>query len=133
MTTISPTTSAITRSANLPPYELDGKLRGLATASTKSPDELREAFTNFVGQTFFGQMIKAMRTTVGKAAYFDGGQAEEIFRSQLDQTIAEKMSEASAEQFADPLFERQFPNLSASQPESTTQPGLDQLSQLSRR
>jgi Rod binding domain-containing protein len=78
-------------------------------------------------------MIKAMRSTVGKAAYFDGGQAEEIFRGQLDQTMAEQLSDATAERFAKPMFEHQFPNLSASRPNSNTAPGLDQLSQLSRR
>ena len=44
-------------------------------------DELREKFTQFVGETFFGQMIKSMRSTVGKPAYFHGGQAEEAFRA----------------------------------------------------
>ena len=39
-------------------------------------DELREKFTQFVGETFYGQMIKSMRSTVGKPAYFHGGQAE---------------------------------------------------------
>jgi Rod binding domain-containing protein len=71
--------------------------------------EAQKAFQDFVGQTFFGQMLKSMRSTQGKPAYFHGGQAEEIFRSQLDQTMAEQMSNASADQFADPMFKRQFP------------------------
>jgi hypothetical protein len=72
-------------------------------------NELRERFTQFVGETFYGQMLKAMRATVGKPAYFDGGRAEEVFRGQLDQALAEQMTEASADRFADPLFQRQFP------------------------
>jgi flagellar protein FlgJ len=131
MTTISPTTSAITRATNMP-SPVEARLRGLASASTSSQDKLHKAFTDFVGQTFFGQMIKAMRSTVDKAAYFDGGQAEEIFRGQLDQTIAKQLSDATAERFADPMFERQFPGVSASRPESDTA-GFDQLSRLSRR
>jgi hypothetical protein len=74
-------------------------------------DELRERFTQFVGETFYGQMIKAMRSTVGKPAYFHGGRGEEVFRAQLDQTLAEHMTQASADRFAEPMFERQFPNL----------------------
>ncbi len=70
---------------------------------------VREAFKSFVGETFFHQMIKAMRTSVGKPAYFHGGQAEEIFRSQLDQTLSETMTAASASQFSKPLFNLQFP------------------------
>ncbi len=72
---------------------------------------VREAFTSFVGETFFHQMIKAMRTSVGKPAYFHGGQAEEIFRGQLDQALTETMTAASASKFSKPLFDRQFPRL----------------------
>jgi hypothetical protein len=66
---------------------------------------IREAFDDFVGQTFYGQMISAMRTTVGKPAYFHGGRAEEIFQSQMDQKLAEHMSNATAETFSGPMFE----------------------------
>ncbi|MFW6169868.1 MAG: rod-binding protein [Planctomycetota bacterium] len=67
--------------------------------------ELKEAFQDFVGQTFFGQMLGAMRKTVDKPAYLHGGRAEEVFRSQLDQVLAEKMSDASAESFSEPMYQ----------------------------
>ena len=67
--------------------------------------ELKEAFTDFVGQTFFGQMLAAMRKTVGKPAYFHGGRAEEVFQGQLDQVLSEKLSEASADSFSQPMYE----------------------------
>jgi Rod binding domain-containing protein len=73
--------------------------------------ELREKFTQFVGEAFFGQMIKAMRSTVGKPAYFHGGRGEEAFQGQLDQKMAEELAEKSASRFAEPMFERQFPKL----------------------
>jgi peptidoglycan hydrolase FlgJ len=76
-------------------------------------DALREQFTQFVGETFFGQMLKSLRTATDKPAYFHGGRAEEVFQGQLDQKLAEHLTEASAEQFAEPMFERQFPNLAA--------------------
>jgi hypothetical protein len=79
----------------------------------RAADELRERFTQFVGEAFYGQMIKAMRQSVGKPAYFHGGRAEEVFRGQLDQALAEHMTAASADRFADPLFERQFPRNAA--------------------
>ena len=71
-----------------------------------SPDELRERFTQFVGESFFGQMMKAMRSNVGKPAYFHGGRAEEVFQGQLDQKLSEHLTESSAEKFAEPMFER---------------------------
>jgi len=72
-----------------------------------SPDKtrLRETFEQFVGEVFFGQMLKAMRKTVGKPAYFYGGRAEEVFRGQLDQVLAEKLARESGDQLAGPMFE----------------------------
>ncbi len=67
--------------------------------------ELREAFQDFVGQTFFGQMIQALRKTQQESKYFHGGQAERIFQAQFDQTLAEQLSESSADRIADPMFE----------------------------
>jgi hypothetical protein len=71
----------------------------------KDDAKLRQAFDSFVGETFFGQMIKAMRKSVGKPAYFYGGRAEEIFQEQLDQTMAQDISRASADQFTGPMFD----------------------------
>ena len=68
-------------------------------------EEVRGAFQSFVGQTLFGQMLKAMRNTVGKPAYFHGGRAEEVFQQQLDQVLAEKISQASAARFTEPMYE----------------------------
>lgn len=79
------------------------------TGSTKEigepeSDELRQAFQDFVGQTFFSQMIASMRTTQEGAAYFNGGRAEKIFQGQLDQMLSEELSDASASKISDPMF-----------------------------
>jgi len=69
------------------------------------PDgELRESFNDFVGQTFFGQMLSSMRSTQEEAPYFNGGRAEKIFQGQLDQVLTEELSESSASKIADPMF-----------------------------
>lgn len=67
--------------------------------------ELREAFDNFVGQTFFSQMLASMRSTQKEAAYFHGGQAERIFQGQLDQILSEELTKASGSQISGPMFE----------------------------
>lgn len=95
----------------------------------KSAEELKSTFTQFVGETFFSQMIKSMRSTVGEAAYFNGGQAEKVFRGQLDQQLAQELTEKSASKFAEPMFARQFPQFA----ERPAKSDLDQLSQLRRR
>ena len=88
------------------------KSPGLQSPGLQSPDvagekdaAFREAFDSFVGEVFFGQMLKAMRKTVGKPAYFHGGQTEEIFQQQLDQVLGEKLAKTSAGKFSGPMFE----------------------------
>ncbi len=68
-------------------------------------EKLRETFDQFVGQTFFGQMMSSLRSTVGKPAYFHGGKAEEIFQGQLDQVMAEDLTKSSAAELTDPMYE----------------------------
>jgi peptidoglycan hydrolase FlgJ len=67
--------------------------------------EVRKTFDSVLGELLFGQMLKSMRKTQGKPAYFHGGQAEEIFTQQLDQVLAQKMSETSADQFVAPMYD----------------------------
>ncbi len=68
-------------------------------------NDLKEAFDDFVGQTFFGEMIKAYRSSQQPSKYFHGGRAEEIFQGQFDQVLTEKLSEASASKIADPMYD----------------------------
>ncbi len=101
--------------------------------------ELRDTFSSTFGTMLFGQMMKAMRSTVGEPAYFHGGQAEEMFRGQLDQLLSEKMADASGERFVKPMFERAYPEQAAvinqESNQQSTQPTsrLDNLTQLTRR
>ncbi|MCG8587117.1 MAG: rod-binding protein [Pirellulales bacterium] len=84
----------------------DGQSLLSATDETKtSGTELRDAFQEFVGKTFYGQLLKSMRKTVGKPAYFHGGRGEEVFRSQLDQLVVERITETSAAPLADSLYD----------------------------
>jgi Rod binding domain-containing protein len=97
--------------------------------------QLQSAYREFVGKTFFGQMLKSMRSTVGKPAYFHGGQTEEVFRSELDQHLAEHMTTASASKFADPMFQHQFPQAAAvlQAEDSKSAATMTDLSSLRRR
>lgn len=100
--------------------------------------EVKETFQQFVGEAFFGQLMKSMRATQGKPAYFHGGQAEEVFQSQLDQTIAQELATTSADKIADPMFRQQFPaeaeilDTHAKENRETTNE-FEQLQQLRRR
>lgn len=74
-------------------------------SNQQSSNELKDAFQNFVGETFFQMMLKSMHATHGKPAYMHGGQAEEIFQSQLDQEMASDLAQNSGAAFADDLYE----------------------------
>ena len=77
------------------------------SVSAKSQDdvEARETFQSVMGELLFGQMLKAMRKTVGKPAYFHGGRGEEIFTQHLDQILSKNMAEASGDTFVGPMYE----------------------------
>jgi hypothetical protein len=126
--------SALQLAGNMPGAQGAAGGESAAAASlqgTGKTGELHEKFTQFVGQAFYGQMLKAMRTTVGKPAYFYGGHAEEVFQGQLDQTMSESLTKASASKFAEPMFERQFPQFAEAG--AKTASGWDELSQLRRQ
>ncbi len=67
--------------------------------------DLRQAFRAFTAGTFYREMIKALRKTQHKPAYFHGGMAEDIFQAHLDQTVAESLAEKSGDQWVGPLFD----------------------------
>lgn len=98
----NPAQKSLLESTELPSFAVDGRAGG---ETAQQPGELKEAFQDFVGQTFFGEMIKAFRSTQQPSKYFHGGRAEEIFQGQFDQVLTEKLSEASADKIADPMYE----------------------------
>ena len=93
-------------SINLHRRRRQSDAREADSPSAKAADNpaLRKAFDQFVGQTFYGQMLQAMRKSQSKPAYFNGGRAEEIFTQQLDQALTKKLSETSAGKLSGPMY-----------------------------
>jgi peptidoglycan hydrolase FlgJ len=98
MNTISAVSSPTATAAMLSPS-------GRAAAKADDQQDLRQTFDCVVGESLFGQMLKEMRKSVHKSAYFHGGRGEEVFQAQLDQVMAEKISRASADKLTGPMFE----------------------------
>jgi Rod binding domain-containing protein len=67
--------------------------------------DLKSNFQDFVAGTFYKEMLKSLNKMHGKPAYLDGGQAEKIFRGQLDQQMAEDLAKTHGSQFSDSLFQ----------------------------
>jgi Rod binding domain-containing protein len=83
-------------------------VKELKTPELQESDDdkrFREVLHQFVGQTLFGQMLKSMRATQEKNPYFHGGRAEEIFQSQLDMILTEKMTQASSKTLSEPMYQ----------------------------
>ena len=135
---ISPINTTI--ASDLKPVEKPLSLERNAAFTEKTPAEqakdLKEAFGQFVGETFFAQMLKSMRATVGEPAYFHGGHAEEQFQARLDQQIAQELASGGGG-FSDQLFESSFPREAALLREVENGPEqaspLSQLDSLRRR
>ena len=75
--------------------------------SPKAADNpaLHKAFDQFVGETFYGQMLHAMRKSQGKPAYFNGGRGEEVFTQQLDQALTKKLAATSSGKLSGPMYQ----------------------------
>ena len=67
--------------------------------------DVKQAFDQFVGETFYSQMLQSLHKMAGKPAFFHGGRAEEVFQGQLDQVLSQKMTEATPGQFSGSMFE----------------------------
>jgi Rod binding domain-containing protein len=55
-------------------------------------EQLVKTARAWVGQTFYGEMLKQMRESPFRSKLFEGGRGGEAFEAQLDQKLSERMS-----------------------------------------
>ncbi|WP_339749706.1 rod-binding protein [uncultured Rubinisphaera sp.] len=111
--------STISSSLATPQYSVNQ-----LTEKAAKPDSsmtTKEAFQKFVASTFYKQMLKALRSTQQTVQYMDGGQAEQAFRSQLDQQISEDLAENHGAAFSDSLYDRFQNNLDTKRAQAGSQ------------
>lgn len=56
------------------------------------PESAEQAMQQFVGETFYGMLMKQMRNTVVQSDLFGNSSAKRMFESQLDQTLVQELS-----------------------------------------
>lgn len=82
----------------------------LENQSIKSPKTQKNAELQKTSHEFeailIKQMLKAMRSTVGKDTLLDGGFAEELYRDMLDDEYASLMSKTANLGIADLIYSR---------------------------
>lgn len=81
-----------------------GQSRQRTEVEARAATTHEEAFQQFVAGTFYAQMLKSLRSTEGETPYLDGGQAESIFRAQLDQELASQLATQQGDSFAAALY-----------------------------
>ena len=69
-------------------------------------EQLRASVQEMVGQTFFGQMLKAARNSPLKSELFHGGRGEEIFGTQLDAEFARRAGMGTKSSLTDAIYNR---------------------------
>ena len=74
------------------------------SGTQKLETTLHQAFQDFFAGTFYKQMFQSLRKMHSKPAYFHGGNAEEMFQSQMDQEVAENLARDQGSSFSDPMF-----------------------------
>lgn len=72
---------------------------------TDDGSDVKKAFQEFVAGTFYQQMLKTLRKMTSEPAYLNGGQAEKMFQSQMDQEVAQQLAGQQGAAFSDQLFD----------------------------
>ena len=69
-------------------------LKGTSPSADQNKEkQLRKAASDFEA-IIFQKILKQMRDSIPKGGLFDGGQAEDIYRSMLDEQMAKAMSQS---------------------------------------
>lgn len=88
---------------------MNAQLAVQAQQLAKSPgdrDELsRQAVGEFVGNVFYGTLLRQIQESKLKGEYMHGGRGEEVFRGQLNQELAQRMGRAKNDPIATKLYE----------------------------
>jgi Rod binding domain-containing protein len=74
-----------------------------AKASPADREKLLKNVREFVGQTYFGTLMKQMRSEMNPDNPLNGGKAGQTFRAQLDQTLISRWAESSRFEVADKI------------------------------
>ncbi|MBI3864990.1 MAG: rod-binding protein [Planctomycetia bacterium] len=105
MNAILPTGAAPAQSSTASLLSRMNKFDEANRAAPSGDMKVREKFQDFAAGTFYKEMLKALRQGQKHSKYFYGGQAEEIFRGQMDQQVAENLARQHGGTFAGPLYD----------------------------
>ncbi len=67
--------------------------------------ELRQRLGEFVGNIFYGMLIRQMNESGLKGEYFHGGRGEDVFKAQLGMELAQRLGRAANDPITNRLYE----------------------------
>lgn len=120
-------------------HSLGTETSGVASTGQRvvGEQELEKTFRTAVAGMFYGQLMKALRSTAGETAYLHGGQAEKMFEAQLDQQLVEDLADGHNGSFVHELYQQfrvtlNLPRESAvaESPQALNSPRLKQATQI---
>lgn len=85
--------------------------------------KLRERVGDFVGNVFYGTLLKELQNSKLKGEYFHGGRGEEVFKGQLYAEYARRLGRAPGDPIANRIYEamtREANNAKADANETTS-------------
>ncbi len=71
----------------------------------ETDEAIREHIGEFVGNVFYGTLIREMQASKLKGEYFHGGRGEEVFQGQLGMEIAQRLGRAPGDPIAEHMYE----------------------------
>lgn len=102
------TTPTATWSLTTPQLAQPAKLQD-SVARAARPESKREVrrkdVGEFVGNIFYGTLLREMSDSKVKGKYFHGGRGEEVFRGQLNMELAKRMGQSAGDPIAEKMYE----------------------------
>ncbi len=76
-----------------------------APRAKQEGDALRQRVGEFVGNVFYGTLLKQMESSGIKGKLMHGGRGEEVFRGQLNMELARRMGQSPGDPIAEKMYE----------------------------
>lgn len=99
-------TDAFMRRGASPKFNVGAAVGEAHSGESATPDsELRGIVGEFVGNVFYGTLLRQMEQTTIKGKYMHGGRGEEVFQSQLHMEYAKRLGRAPGDPIAERIYE----------------------------
>lgn len=96
-----------------------------AIGKSKEAADFRKQIGEFVGNIFYGTLIKQMQESSFKTKYFSGGRGEEVFQGQLGIELAQRLGRSANNPVADKLATAIEKRVGIQVPAKVPQPATD--------